>query len=353
MASYKGSLYKRGCVWWMSLYDHAGRRHQKSTRTTTKREAEVVLRRKLAELDQGRPINAPTRLTVRELLDAIEEDYRVRGRASLDRVKAARAHLEGFFEPSRKVLSIQGGDLRRYLLCRTEEGAAASTVKYELAVLRRAFVLQQRDEVLDRIPIFPESEASEAREVYVPDGDHRAILARLDDPVSHLVNFLYWTGWRVGARGDEGALNLTWADVDWATGTLLVGKGSKTKKPGLFCFDAVPEVEGLLRDLRGRHEKWVFARPNGRRLGYKFALRAFKDAQVKAGVGPYLLHDYRRSVARRLEQGGVPRSTAMKITGHRTEHVFRRYAVGENEDVRQALATVLATMASDKQGAES
>lgn len=187
-----------------------------------------------------------------------------------------------------KALAIRGADLRRYLLYRTEaEGAATATVKYELAMFRRGFVLQQRMEVLDRIPVFPEFERAEAREVYVPDGDHRAIVAQLDDPVSHLVSFLYWTGWRVGARGDEGALNLTWDQVDWASGCLLVGDGSKTKKPGRFYFDAVPEVEALLRELRGRNEKWVFARSNGRRLGYKFALDDFKQAQKAAGVEGY------------------------------------------------------------------
>ena len=65
------------------------------------------------------------------------------------------------------------------------------------------------------------------------------------------------------------------------------------------------------------------------------------------------LHDYRRSFARRMEPSGVPRSTAMKITGHRTEHVFRQHAVGEEEDVPKASATVLTTVASDKLGAES
>lgn len=316
-------------------------------------EAKRILRRKLAEVDRGQPVSTPTRLTVRELLDDLEEDYRLKGRASIGRLKTARTHLEGFFEPSRKALMIRGADLRRYLLHRTEEGAATLTVKYELAVFRRAFVIQQKLEVLDRIPVFPEFEAGASRDVYIPDGDHRAILADLDDPVSHLVTFLYWTGWRVGSRGSEGALNLTWADVDWANGTLLVGNGSKTKKPGRFYFDAVPEVEALLRELRGRNEKWVFARVDGRRLGYRFALDAFKQAQKAAGVEGYRLHDYRRSVARRLEQGGIPRSTAMKITGHRTEHVFRQYAVAEDEDVRKALATVLATVASDEHGAES
>ncbi|KPK75024.1 MAG: hypothetical protein AMS25_18775 [Gemmatimonas sp. SM23_52] len=92
-------------------------------------------------------------------------------------------------------------------------------------MLRRAFVLQQQDEVLDRIPVFPSIEAGSTRDVYVPDGDHRAIVAQLDDPVRQLCCFLYWTGWRVGARGYEGALNLRWRQVDWATGSLLVGSG--------------------------------------------------------------------------------------------------------------------------------
>jgi integrase len=145
----------------------------------------------------------------------------------------------------------------------------------------------------------------------------------------------------VGSRGDEGALNLVWDDVDWASGTLRVGSGSKTKKPGgRFPFNEVPEVEQLLRELRGRNEKWVFARANGQRLGYQFALAAFKEAQEKAGVGPYRLHDYRRSVARRLEQNGVPRTTAKRITGHRTDYVFEKYAVSEDDDMRQALRSV-------------
>ena len=147
-------------------------------------------------------------------------------------------------------------------------------------------------------------------------------------------------GWRIGARGDEGALNLTWDQVDWAAGSFIVGKGSKTKKPGRFYFSEVPQVDAILRDLQGRNEKWVFAYPTGRRLGYKKALNAFKKAQEKAGLEGYRLHDYRRSVARRLEQGGVPRSTAMKITGHTTERVFRQYAVGEDEDVKAALRLV-------------
>jgi hypothetical protein len=44
----------------------------------------------------------------------------------------------------------------------------------------------------------------------------------------------------------------------------------------------------------------------------------------------------------------------MRITGHRTEQIFRKYAVGDDEDVRRALraATLLTTSEADEQVAE-
>jgi hypothetical protein len=37
---------------------------------------------------------------------------------------------------------------------------------------------------------------------------------------------------------------------------------------------------------------------------------------------------------------GVDRGTAMKITGHRTEHVFERYNIVSTDDIREALVKV-------------
>lgn len=37
-----------------------------------------------------------------------------------------------------------------------------------------------------------------------------------------------------------------------------------------------------------------------------------------------------------LERAAVPRSVAMKITGHRTEAVYRRYAIVSDADLREA-----------------
>lgn len=56
----------------------------------------------------------------------------------------------------------------------------------------------------------------------------------------------------------------------------------------------------------------------------------------KAGVPGRLLHDLRRSAVRNLERAGVSRSVAMKMIGHKTESVYRRYAIVGESDLREA-----------------
>jgi integrase len=53
-------------------------------------------------------------------------------------------------------------------------------------------------------------------------------------------------------------------------------------------------------------------------------------------------HDFRRTVVRRYERAGVARSVAMKLTGHKTEPVYRRYAFVNHADLREALTKVAA-----------
>lgn len=52
-----------------------------------------------------------------------------------------------------------------------------------------------------------------------------------------------------------------------------------------------------------------------------------------------LFHDLRRRAARNMLNAGVPQAIAMQVTGHRTDSMFRRYAIVTPKDVRSALRT--------------
>jgi integrase len=69
---------------------------------------------------------------------------------------------------------------------------------------------------------------------------------------------------------------------------------------------------------------------------------------VAAGTPGRMPHDFRRTAVRNLERAGVPRSVAMKLTGHKTESVYRRYAIVSETDLSVGVAKLAALHATDK-----
>ena len=81
---------------------------------------------------------------------------------------------------------------------------------------------------------------------------------------------------------------------------------------------------------------YVFHRPDGSLI--KDFRKAWASACEAAGYPGRLFHDFRRSAVRNLERAGVPRSTAMKMVGHKTESIYRRYAIVDEAMHREAAA---------------
>ncbi len=68
--------------------------------------------------------------------------------------------------------------------------------------------------------------------------------------------------------------------------------------------------------------------------------RSWQGACNRAGLHGRLLHDFRRTAVRNLIRAGVQQAIAMKITGHKTGSVFRRYLIVDEELLAQATGAV-------------
>jgi hypothetical protein len=55
-----------------------------------------------------------------------------------------------------------------------------------------------------------------------------------------------------------------------------------------------------------------------------------------------LFHDLRRSAVRDMINAGVPQADAKLISGHKSDSVFDRYNIRDNDDTRRALERTMA-----------
>jgi integrase-like protein len=155
------------------------------------------------------------------------------------------------------------------------------------------------------------------------------------------------TGWRVPSE----ILTLRWKQVDFSAGMVRLEPGTTKNDEGrVFPFGVLPEPASLLRARweqalslemeTGQSIPWVFHwndRGTFKEIHPKALYHRSKGACRLAGVPARIPHDFRRTAVRNLERAGVPRSVAMKLTGHKTEAVYRRYAIVCEADLTEGL----------------
>jgi integrase len=99
----------------------------------------------------------------------------------------------------------------------------------------------------------------------------------------------------------------------------------------------VEPPSGLRAGIRKAHripEDHRADRPDGERI--KNLRKAWDTACKAAGCPGRIPHDFRRTAVRNLERVGVPRSAAMAMVGHKTEAIYRRYAIVDAGVLRDA-----------------
>jgi hypothetical protein len=59
--------------------------------------------------------------------------------------------------------------------------------------------------------------------------------------------------------------------------------------------------------------------------------------RARPGVARQLFHDLRRSGIRNMTRAGVSRKVATTISGHRTEAIYARYDIPDEENLKDAV----------------
>jgi integrase len=333
-------------VWWID-YHVDGRRYRESSRSRRKSDAVALLKRRMGEHATGQYVGADAkRLTFEELEAGIVASYELKGHRSLGRLQAGFNHLRDHFA-GWKATAITPLALEQYAADRLKE-AARATVKYELALLRRAMTLAVKQGRLSSRPAFPEIGVQNARVGFFEPGEFEAVLKELPDPLKLMALVGYYSGWRKSE-----ILGLTWARIDFENGVMrleptstVAGTSTKNDEGRTFPFGEVAALAGALQaqcafteDVQrriGAVIPWVWHREDGSRI-HKID-EAWRSACKRAGYPRRLFHDLRRTAARNLIRVGVPEHWAMQLCGHRSPEVFRRYAITSEADLKQAVA---------------
>ncbi len=333
-----GSVRLRGRVHWVRYYRN-GRRHEESSGSRKRSDAERLLKLREGDVARGVPITPKVgQLRYDEAADDVLTDYRVNGKRTLvDARRRHEKHLQPFFG-GRRMASISTPDVRSYTSNRLDAGASPGGINRELTLLKRAFSLAIQAGKLLAKPHIPLLRENNVRKGFFEPDEIGAVLRNLPQNLAVLVRFAYITGWRVPSE----IQSLQWRQVDCNVGEVRLDPGT-TKNGEGRTFPFTDELWEILRGQKAVCDElqrgsgticpWVFHR-NGRPI--KSFRVAWQNACLQAGCPGRLLHDLRRTAVRNMVRSGISEPVAMRLTGHKTRSVFDRYNIVSRGDLKAA-----------------
>lgn len=357
-----GSIFKNGSdVLWIKFFER-GIAHRESSHSTDHALAEKLLKKRLAEVETK--IYLPhTNIKVDDLVADLMAEYREKQQKSIKSVEQRwRLHLHPFFS-KRRAADVTTDMVRRYIKQRTDQSATPSTVNRELAILKRAFNLgmESTPPKIRMVPYIPMFEEKNVRTGFLKDEEHSTLANECSKKglwLRAMLSVGYNYGWRAGE-----ILPMRVGQVDLADRTIRLEVGM-TKNGHGRTVKMTQEAYTLLQAcVTGKGpDDYLFTRQDGSAvLDFR---GAWQGACVRSGLGKFtcrdcdqlvtqracecgsrrrkyvglLFHDLRRTGVRNLRRLGVAESVAMKISGHKTASVFRRYDIVEQADLADAAA---------------
>jgi len=351
------SVYKRGGrYWYCFVFD--GRRVQRSAKVKNAKDARDIERaewNRLARGEAGLPDNSQPSRTVGELLDTLKSTYGDENKIS-QQTKSVLKHARRAFG-SKVANQLTSKDAEDYIAARRKEGKKNATINRVTEIVRRAYRIAK----LTAPEIRHLSEKDNARKGFFSDDEFRRVCSGLPEGVSDFALFAYLTGWRKNE-----VASLVWSDVEENV-IRLRAENSKNREARSVVIAG--DLVGMMdRRKQSRLANGVLTNLVFHRDGAPVAefRKAWASACVAAGAGKMvcpkcqgestarkcprcktrteysgkIFHDLRRTAVRNMVRSGVPQSVAMKISGHKTASMFRRYDIANEGDLRAALESV-------------
>jgi len=343
-----GSIYrpklKSGAlcaIWWVQYYQD-GRPVRESTHSTEEAAAKQLLKIREGALAKGELIvPRQDRVTYEQAEQDLRAHYVATGSRDLAEYDRRVPHLMRFFKGWR-IATIDQPAVNRYIAGRQAQGRKPATIRRELGTLTKMLNLAYENHKLARRPVLHKPKEDTVREGFFEPEQFAAVCARLPEDLQAALAIMHTFGWR-----KREALGLERRQLDLAAGTLRLDAGSTKNDEGRIVY-LTPEVKALLtaqvarvqalEKRLGKIIPYLFPHLTGRLAGTRRDdfRKAWATACKAAGVAGRTRHDLRRTAVRTMEQRGVPRSVAMKLTGHKTESVYKRYAIVSPADLQEA-----------------
>ena len=340
-----GRIFQRGPVWHVA-YCLRGKEYREPAKdklgrsVTDEAEARKFLKSRLKEVHAdeigARQFVTPAanRKTVHDLLEALKNDYKLRGKDSVQNLGHLKRADEDFGEGLAVALRYE--DVDSYISERLADGDAASTINHTLQCVRQAYKIALRARALAQAPYIRKlSEEGNEREGFLPPAQFQTLLAALpDDGLRDFTAWCYATGMRKGE-----ASRLTWNMID-GDELRVPAEVCKNEKPHTLPIDgglpAIVKRRKAARMVDGALCEFLFHRGDGRRI-LEFR-KTWASALQKANLPGILFHDLRRSAVRNMVQAGVSPQVAKQVSGHQSDSMFERYNIIVSDDKRKALA---------------
>ncbi len=287
-----------------------------------------------------------------DLFDLVEKDYKRRGLRSLDSVVHHRKKLDPYFG-DRAANLVAEQVVNDYIDQRQLEGASNGTINRELAVLKRAYTLGFRSRLCNRRPYIEKLPEAEPREDFFEYDDFRKFEAALrakgkranydGNEVADIVVFAYFSGWRLN---EALQLNRDWIKTDLQIAVLPASK-HKNKKPKIFPLEG-EVLEIVERRLKTANPEGLLFHRGGRPI--KSVRKICQSVCSEIKIGKKSFHALRRSLVTNLNRANVPIETGKRISGHRTDGVYKNYNQVTLDQLRQAVRDVNKSLGIERPG---